>query len=389
MNQERLWTKDFVSVSVINFLIYFIFFSLMSTIASYAIDQFNVTLSIAGLGASIFILGAVAGRLGTGRVIEDIGNKRVLMIGGVSLFLTTALYFTAINLPLLVMIRLLNGIAYGVASTAAGTIVAKIIPAGRRGEGISFFSISVMLATALGPFTGMLLIRYFDFKILFLVTSIISFVSFALSFAIKDPVKAPVRQQTVAAAKRFQLSDIIEYKSVKVSTIAFILGFIYSGILIFMSLYSKQIHLEKAAGFFFPVFAVTTLISRPFSGRLLDARGANLVVYPCILLFALGMFLLSRTVNGVFLLAAGVLIGLGYGNLISCFQAIAIKAVPPARLGVATATYFTFLDSGIGVGPYLLGLLTPFTGFRGLYLLMSVLILSNIFLYYFFHRTRK
>ena len=136
---------------------------------SYAIDKFHASTSIAGLVASIFVIGVLIGRLGTGRIIEDMGSKRVLIVGAIFFIITSALYFIAINLLLLIIIRLLHGIAYGVASNAAGTIVAQIIPHSRRGEGIGYYSMSTILAMAIGPFIGIFLIQHADFKMIFIV----------------------------------------------------------------------------------------------------------------------------------------------------------------------------------------------------------------------------
>ncbi len=87
-------------------------------------------------------------------------------------------------------------------------------------------------------------------------------------------------------------------------------------------------------------------------------KGANIVVYPCLFIFAIGMLLFSQADHGITLLLAGAIIGLGYGNFLSCAQAISIKEAPPHRLGLATATYFIFLDVGFGIGPYLFGFLS-------------------------------
>lgn len=61
MNKERLWTKDFITVSMINFLIYSIFYLLIVIIAPYAIDEFRASTSMAGLVASIFVMGMLIG----------------------------------------------------------------------------------------------------------------------------------------------------------------------------------------------------------------------------------------------------------------------------------------------------------------------------------------
>jgi len=382
---EKLWTRDFVTVSVINFLVFLAHLLLMVIIASYAVDRFHASTSMAGLVASVFIIGALIGRFATGRFIEDIGNKKVLMAGTVFFIASAALYFTAVTLPLLIVVRLLHGMAHGVASTATGTIVAKIIPDRRRGEGIGYYGMSMILASALGPFMGILLIQYVDFKVIFFVASLLALLVFLISFLVHEPIDKLPDHHEAEAATRFHYSRFFEAKAIPVSIISLIIGFSCSIVIAFISLYSKEIHLEKAASVYFVVSAIATLVSRPLAGRLFDLRGENFVVYPCIFIYAVGMLLFSQASHGVTLLLAGAIIGLGYGNFMSSAQTIAIKSVQPHRFGLATATYYVFLDLGISIGPYLLGSLIPFTGFRGLYLLMAVLAFASIPLYYVLH----
>jgi MFS family permease len=385
MNKKRIWTKDFVTASVINFLVFLTHFLLLVTIASYAVDKFHASTSIAGLVSGIFIIGALIGRLGTGRIIGDIGSKRVLIVSTIFFIITSALYFAAINLQLLIIIRFLHGFSFGIASTATGTIVAQIIPNSRRGEGIGYYSMSAILAVALGPFVGIFLIQHADFKMIFIVASVLAAISFAISFVISEPSYESPDQDQAKDVKSFQISNFLEFKAIPISIIMLVIGLSYSVVLTFMSLYAKEIHLVEAASFYFLAYAITVSVSRPFCGRLFDIRGANFVVYPCLFIFACGMLLFSQASHGITLLLAGVIIGLGYGNIISCAQAISIELVPPHRLGLATSTFFIFVDLGFGVGPYLLGSLIPFTGYRGLYLMMVIIILATIPLYHFLH----
>jgi MFS family permease len=160
-------------------------------------------------------------------------------------------------------------------------------------------------------------------------------------------------------------------------------------VLTFLSLYSQQLQLKEAASVFFIVYSLIVIISRPFSGRLLDAKGPNFVVYSCLILFAIGMLVLSQARHGMMLLLAAALIGLGYGNFLSCGQAISIRRAPAHRLGLATATYYIFLDVGFGIGPYIFGSIVPLMGYRGLYLLMAGVIFTTVLLYYFLYRVQK
>ena len=114
----------------------------------------------------------------------------------------------------------------------------------------------------------------------------------------------------------------------------------------------------------------------------MDARGANVVMYPAIFIFAVGLFILSQATSALGLLLAGALIGLGFGNIQSGTQAIAVKAASPGRMGMATSTFFIALDAGLGFGPYFIGLLIPLTGFSTIYLLLAGVVTFTIFLYY-------
>ena len=84
--------------------------------------------------------------------------------------------------------RLIQGIALGIASTATGTIIAQILPAERRGEGIGYYSLSAILATAIGPFVGILLTQLFeDYRMIFVVDSVLAIICFFMYFMVTVP----------------------------------------------------------------------------------------------------------------------------------------------------------------------------------------------------------
>ena len=380
--KKKLWTKDFLIISLINFTITLIFFLLMVTIAGYAVDEFGASTSTAGLVSSIFIIGTLFGRLGGGRVIGEWGSKKTLFYGLLLFAVSTMLYFAAVNLPLLMVNRLLQGIALGLASTATGTIIAQILPPERRGEGIGYYSLSAILATAIGPFVGILLTQTFtDFRMIFAVDSVLAVICFMLYFIVSVP-DAPKRAKVKTG---FKLSNFIEMRAVPISLVALVIGFAYSGVMSFMTFYAKELGLVTAGSYFFIVYAVVVLMTRPFTGKLLDARGANIVVYPCLVIFTIGMYAFSSATSSFIFLVAAACIGIGYGNFNSVAQAIAIKVTPNERLGLATSTYFILYDLGLGVGPFFLGFFVPIMGYSGIFLAMVVVIMLSILLYHFLY----
>ncbi|HEY0196407.1 MAG TPA: MFS transporter [Methanobacterium sp.] len=389
MNKESIWTKEFIILSVINIFIALIFYLLVVTIASYAMTRFHASTSMSGLVTGIFVIGALFGRLGTGRIIDNVENKKIFIVSLLFFAITTASYLVSTTLPLLILNRLLHGIAFGVAATAIGTIIARILPTHRYGEGLSYFSMSIILATAIGPFIGILLIQYANFELIFVFNLILAIFCLVLSFTIKEPAHKLPRPDKIKGARRFKISNYLEFKAVPISIIALIISFTYSGVITFISIYAQQINLLETASIFFIVFAITVLVSRPITGRLLDVKGANIVMYPCLFIYAIAMFLYSQVNLEITLILAGVLFGLGYGNFQSISQAIAIKVAPPHKLGLATATFFIFFDLGYGVGPYLFGFLVPFLGYRGLYSMMAIVILVAVVLYYFLYGRKE
>ena len=140
LKQTKLWTKDFIFMSSTSFFISLVYFLLMTTLAVYAIQQFSASESMAGLAASIFVIGAVFSRLFTGRYLDTIGRKKVLLAGVLLFFVPTLLYFTITNMYLLLLVRFIHGAAFGISTTALATIVIDIIPKERRGEGTGYFS---------------------------------------------------------------------------------------------------------------------------------------------------------------------------------------------------------------------------------------------------------
>ncbi|MFJ8071409.1 MFS transporter [Peribacillus sp. NPDC096447] len=386
-SRTRLWTKDFVIVSSINFFITLIFYLLMVTLAIYAVNELDASTSEAGLISGIFIIGTLIGRLFIGRFIDSIGRKKTLFIGLIFFTLTTLLYFVDLGIGFLLVNRLIHGMAMGMASTATGTIVAQIIPATRKGEGIGYYSMSATLATAIGPFIGLYMAQHTSFQVIFSFCLALGVISLITAFFLYVPALKVTAK--VTESKGFKLSNFIEPKALPISIITLLLAFCYSSVLSFISFYAIEIELVNTASFFFVVYAVAVLLSRPFSGPLMDRKGSNFIMYPAFIIFGIGLLLLSMTTNSFTLLAAGFLIGLGFGNMQSSSQAIAVKLTPPHRMGMATSTFFIMLDAGLGFGPYILGFIIPVTGYSTLYVILGVLVIATSVLYYFLHGKKE
>ncbi|AXI00499.1 MFS transporter [Sporosarcina sp. PTS2304] len=389
MDNKAIWTKDFIVTSIINFFLMLVMYLLIVTIAPYSVREYGVSTSVAGLVSGIFIIGTLIARLAVGGLISKIGSRNILLVGLIITVLASVFYFGAVNLPLLMANRFFHGVGLGIASTATGTMVAQMLPPSRRGEGIGYFSLSTVLATAIGPFFGIFLSQHFHFTVLFFFCLALSICCAAMFFFVKKtPVAMPKKAIEVTKVK-FGVSSLLEKRSLPIGFITLLAAIAYSGVLSFISFYAEEVNLVSAASFFFLVYAIAVLVSRPYTGRLLDIKGNKFVVYPSLLLFAVGLLLLSGVQAGWMLLLAGGILGLGFGNFQSCAQAIALQGVKPERLGVATSTFFIFLDFGFGFGPYILGTFIPLIGYRELYVMLTIVVIIALLLFMLFSRMNK
>ena len=386
MSKPKLWTKDFISISFSNFFLFLAFYILLVTLPSYALDELHTSSSVAGLMTTIFLLSAIVSRPLAGQWLERAGNKKVLLTALVIFAGSSLLYFFPQTITGYLVVRLLHGIGFGMATTAVGTIVADIIPSSRRGEGMGYFVMSTNMAMVIGPFIGLLAIQQWGSRILFILSVIVAIGSLVTGLSVKH-TKSEV-PSSIEVLSSFSFRSLFEASAVPIAIVGGFMGIVYSALLSFVSIYASEIHLESIASLFFVVYAIVLLASRPFTGKWLDQYGPNVISFPCIALFAVGMFILSQSHSAVtFLLSAGM-IGLGWGTLFPTFQTIAIQDAEPRKRGLATATFLSIYDTGIALGSLIVGIIAVKMEYSTLYFFCSFYILIGAVLYYFLH-TRK
>ncbi|BAM47918.1 MFS transporter [Amphibacillus xylanus] len=383
-HESKLWTSNFIIISLTNFLLFNAFYMLMVTLTTYTSSHFQASQSVAGLASSIFVLGAVLIRPIAGKIINQVGKKKLLVFGLVMFFGFMIFYFVVDSLVLLLILRFIHGFSFGISTTATNTIVADFVPITRRGEGLGYFATSTNLAAAIGPFFGLFISQRYNMLILFIFTLLLATISLLISFFIKMPLVelSTVKKQMKS---KFQLTDYIEKTTLPIGVVVLLIGFVYSSILSFLTQYATEINLVNAASFFFIFYAICLILSRPFSGKMYDLKGENPVIYASLIIFTVGMLIFSQTNSAITLLLAGALIGIGCGTIQSSTQTIAISKAPKERIGLATSTFFVCFDFGIGVGPFLLGFILPLMGFRQLYLIMAGILILCIAIYYLVH----
>jgi MFS family permease len=383
--KSRIWTRDFTLATLAGLFSAMVFYITLTTLARYANQSFGTGAGMSGLVASIFILGGVAGRIFSGRYLERVGRRRLILIGSVLFFLISLAYLLPVGLGPLLSIRLLHGIAFGIVHTGLSTIVVGFIPPGRRGEGIGFFSLNFVIATALGPFIGLSVIQHFSYPMLFVICAGSALLSLLLAIFIHIEKPVFTEEQLAHLHARFSFRDIFETKALPLAFVIILLSLCYTGVTAFLDSYTTSLDMASIAPIFFIVYAAFILLVRPLAGKLLDRKGDNIVMLPTMLCFICSLLLLSVAKTWPIFLVSAVLMALGYGNILNIGQAIAVKSVDAHRIGTATSTYFVFSDAGMGIGPLLMGVVVSRAGFPSMYLTEACIAAVALLLYYVLH----
>ena len=382
---EKIWTKRFISLFIMNLTVFFVFYGLVTTLPLYALDVLGQTDKEAGLLLTAFLVSAIVVRPFSGKLLDVFGKRKMLLIGLAFYFVCSVLYLWIKPLPFLLALRFFHGIWFSIITTAAGSLAADIVPTSRKGAGLGYYTMSTNLAVVIGPFIGLLVIQYSNFNTLFMILSSVVLVGGLLALTINtDDLQQPTN-----AKLSFRLGDLFERPSMPVALIASLVAFSYASVLSFLSVYAQHKGLMAAASWFYAVFAAAMLLTRPYVGRLYDQKGAVYVIVPAFFFFGIGLVMLAYVEGAVLFLIAGAFVGIGYGSLNTSLQALAIQATKPERSSYATATYFTMFDVGIALGSYVLGIIALKLGYMAVYLGSAALMVGVLALYLVIKRRVK
>lgn len=369
--KEKLWTKDFWAITIISFIIFFVFYVLLTLLPIYIADNLHATADKAGLLVTCFLAAAIVVRPFAGQWVGKYSNKTILVLSSLAFLVVTALYPFCHSIEALLFIRVLHGITFGIITTVKGTISARLIPASRRGEGISFFSLAMGLAMVVGPWIGLNMARHSAFSQAFWMCTAVATIGIVLSLMVRVP---PVIRHADGSQPKLGFSAMFDKAAMPFAMVTFFMTFSYAGVSAFLALYARELDLMAAASNFLLCYAVFLMICRAFTGNVCDKKGPKYVVYPCLFAFTVGLVVLGYTYGSVSMILAGALIGIGYGSVTPIFQTQIISSVEPHKIGVANSLFFNAMDAGLAIGAFVMGLMVEGVGYRAIYLVGAVLV---------------
>ncbi|HEX6759315.1 MAG TPA: MFS transporter [Propionibacteriaceae bacterium] len=352
-NRERLVTPAFIRLAVAD-LAYFT----SAGIAIYTLplwvtgpigsDKSGAGLAFGAFAVSALILRPVAGRL------ADTRGRRPLLVGGALLSALVSLGTAyADNLVLVVLLRLLFGVAEAAFFVASLAALADLAPPSRMSEAISYNSLGLYLGLAFGPPLGELLVRMAGFTAAWYGAAVLSLIAVVIAVGIED-----VGSRSASTAGRAKL---IHWKAIPPA-----LGFFASVVAMgaffaFGSLQADAVGLMPVSTPLF-VYGLVVVAGRLLLARVLDRFPALLLGAVALAIIGGGLLIMALWSTPIGMALGAAVMGLGVTlSTPALFSAIFATAKPSER-GAASGTASVFLDLGIAGGPILLGLAAQASG---------------------------
>lgn len=94
---EPIWTKDFIMVVLVNLFVFVFFYTFLTVLPIYMMQELGGTESQGGLLISLFLLSAIFTRPFSGAIIERFGKKRMAIVSMAIFALSSFLYLPIHN----------------------------------------------------------------------------------------------------------------------------------------------------------------------------------------------------------------------------------------------------------------------------------------------------
>lgn len=151
-------------------------------------SHFDVGVGEMTLLISVYLVAVAAMQPVSGRLGDAFGSVRMMMAGLVLLTAISAVSALATNLPLLILMRGLQGAATALVLPNAIAVLRKRTPADRLGTVLGMNGAALSIAAAVGPVLGGVLLLAGDWRLLFLVNVPLSVVAIAFLLRLSPDV---------------------------------------------------------------------------------------------------------------------------------------------------------------------------------------------------------
>jgi MFS family permease len=374
--RRSLLSKGFVFASTGYFFIYLS--ASMFYLFPLFLDHFHPTKSRVGMIMGIHSVTAILVRPLFGRILDKEGGRKVTLIGLLIMIATMPGFYLIESTGLLALVlRAVNGIGWGIATTAMLAMCSDLAPADRMAQSLGIIGVAGIVSQAFGPMLAEEILRHYTFNAVFTVSLIMLAASF-LSIAIIKETRIKVVPDHAMRAPSLSAYPFLILLLIAAMPITH--GAVRGTVLNFIALFGASAGFSRV-GPFFLAFSAAAIITRLVLGDISDRYGRKRIILPAALLVGLNLLWIGRVHSYWMFVASGLVAGLGQGLIFPALSTYLIDFLGRENKGLAIGLYLSLFDAGMGFGSPLFGWISDVAGYRQMYTVAGclILLLSIIF----------
>ncbi|MCZ4407387.1 MFS transporter [Cryomorphaceae bacterium 1068] len=297
-----------------------------------------------GLIISLFAFTAAVSRPFSGKLADLVGRRPVMIFGALAAAISSAIYPLISGLFAFFILRLIHGLSTGFKPTGTTAYLADIVGDKNRGEALGMLGMSGSVGMAAGPAIGSAIALNFGLEAMFIVSSIVGFLSAACVVVMKESV---VSTKKFSAKMLIIRSDEVIDKDVFPSSFVMLMTTYSFGLALTIIPDFSDFLQVKNRGLFFTVMLVSSVITRLFAGKASDRYGRVKLLLAGTAALTTTMTILALTTNQFVFFVGAVFFGISTGINSPTLFAWTVDLANPEKRGKAIATMFIALEVGI------------------------------------------
>ena len=359
--RPRLATGPFVRLAAADFLAMCSFYMLLAVVPQYTADQ-GVGGFAAGLTMGVLMCTSVVTELAMPYLAGRFDHRRLLTVGLLLLGLPSLLLPGAHGLVAILVVCVLRGIGFAIIVVAVGTLVATVLPAERRGEGLGVLGVLCMLpAVGALPF-GIWLSGTAGYPVVFVVAAVPATAAAALTYGLPRTGGDDEGALSIWAGLR--------HPALAGPTMLFTATAVASGVVVtFLAGAVADPHVAVLA---LAAQALATTVTRWLTGRYADRHGSAHLLAPAVVLTAAGLATAALSGSTPAVIGGMVALGIGFGVAQSSSMHTMLARVEPAAYGTVNAVWNAAFDLGWGVGSIAVGALVGAVGYGPAFVVTAI-----------------
>lgn len=358
--RESLITPTFISLAIATLVFFIAGGIVLPIVPQYAERQLRLSPAEVGIAIAMFSVASLVVRPVVGWSTDRFGRRRGLLAGAAVSVVALVLHLAAGSLGLLVAARALFGVGEAFFFVAALAAASDLAPPDRRGEAISFFSLSLYLGLAIGPLIGETALGIGSYPAVWLVAAGIAAIGLVLAWFLPETLPAT---RSVERARVFHPAGIVP------GILIFLGVFGMAGFLAFVPVYVDDVGL--AASIPLGLYAGIVVVLRIFGARLPDRFGAVRLSGSALVATAAGLAIIGTVPTAIGLIVGTATMAVGVAFTFPALMALAVARVEPNERGTVVGTASLFLDLAFGAAPVALGSIAGVTGYGPTFLVSA------------------